>query len=246
MAKKNIESYSQEVLPHLEDLIDRNNDVMSRVSSKLVKCVKKNGSLFIFGSGHSALTAMEFYHRAGGPSFVIPVVADYLLPIAGPPIVRLLERTPGVVSPLLMRAKPRRGDMLWIFSQSGINSAAIDLAMDASKYGILCVAFTSLTHSKSVKSRHASGKRLFEICDDIVDLGGRPGDAMVKISDEVFAGPLSTLSGVLLGHSILVSAMSQLEADGVRCVYTSVNTRNGEKRNAGLEKKACIRDPLLR
>jgi len=215
----------------------------------LVADVQKGHSLFVFGSGHSSIFPMEIYHLAGGPSFVIPLVADYLLPTAGPPVVRLLERTPGAANVLLARAQPRKGEMLWLASQSGINSSVIDLALQAKKLGMKTVAFTSLQHSRAVTSRHSSGKRLFEVCDDFVDLGGVVGDALVPVGkprDALFAGPVSSLGAILMAHSILVAAMDQLENAGVRCVYTSVNTATGEDRNRAIEAKAALRDPLLR
>ena len=136
--------------------------------------------------------------------------------------------------------------MIWIASQSGINGATVDLALEAKKMGLVCVAFTRVPHSSAVKSRHPSGMRLFEICDHVVDLGGVSGDACVELGAGVRAGPLSLLSSVLLGHSILTAACGQLEAQGVHCVYTSVNTPDGESRNAALEKKAAERDFLLK
>jgi uncharacterized phosphosugar-binding protein len=243
--KISVRSYGEVAIPHLDEALKRNQKVMERISLRLVSDVKAGRSLLVFGSGHSALFPLELYHRAGGASFVIPVVADYLMPQAGPPVVRVLERTPGVASAVLARAKPKKGEMIWINSQSGINGAVVDLAMDARKMGLFTVAFTSVVHSSAVSSRHPSGKRLFEVCDEVVDFGGRVGDAAIPVADGVFAGPLSTLTSVLLGNSILVAAMSQLERQGVRCVYTSVNTPEGEKRNRLLEKKACRRDLLL-
>jgi uncharacterized phosphosugar-binding protein len=136
--------------------------------------------------------------------------------------------------------------MLWLVSNSGINSGVIDLALAAKKLGMKTVAFTSLAHSQSVRSRHASGKRLFEVCDEVVDLGGVRGDAIFPVRKGLQAGPLSTLSAVLMAQSIIVSAVVQLESLGIRCVYTSVNTPEGEKRNRALERRASQRDPLLR
>jgi uncharacterized phosphosugar-binding protein len=136
--------------------------------------------------------------------------------------------------------------MLWLASNSGINAAVVDLALEAKKQGMRTVAFTSLPHSQAVASRHASGKRLFEVCDEVVDIGGVRGDASIPLASGVATGPLSTLSTVLLGHSILVAAIAGLEAKGVPCVYTSVNTPEGEARNVELEKAAQKRDPLLR
>jgi uncharacterized phosphosugar-binding protein len=250
MAKKKIHdtlSYGRIAIPHLEELLARNSGTMERVASRLARDVTAGRSLFAFGSGHSAIFAMEVYHRAGGASFVIPLVADYLLPSAGPPVVRVFERTPGAANALLSRAQPAAGEMLWIASQSGINGAVVDFALAAKReYGLRTVAFTSIPHSSAVKSRHPSGKRLFEVCDEVLDLGGVVGDACVPLGGGVMAGPLSTLGATFLAHSVLVAACARLEAAGTRCVYTSVNTPEGEKRNRALERRAAARDVLLR
>ncbi|MFL5815165.1 MAG: sugar isomerase domain-containing protein [Bdellovibrionia bacterium] len=242
----NVRTYSQTAIPHLESLISKNEKTMERIASQLVSDVSQGKSLLVFGSGHSSIFPLELYHRAGGASFVVPVVADYLLPTAGPPVVRVLERTAGVATAILARAEPKEGEMLWLSSNSGINAAVVDLALEAKKKGMRTVAFTSLPHSQSVASRHPSGKRLFEVCDETIDIGGVRGDASIAIASGVAAGPLSTLSTVMLGHSILVAAIAGLEAKGIPCVYTSVNTPEGEARNVELERIAQKRDPLLR
>jgi uncharacterized phosphosugar-binding protein len=242
----NVRTYSETAIPHLQGLIAKNEKTMERIARQLVEDVSEGRSLLVFGSGHSSIFPLELYHRAGGASFVVPVVADYLLPTAGPPVVRVLERTAGVATAILARAEPKAGEMLWLASNSGINAAVVDLALEAKKKGMRTVAFTSLPHSQSVASRHSSGKRLFEVCDEVIDLDGVRGDASVQIASGVSAGPLSTLSTVMLGHSILVAAIAGLEAKGIPCVYTSVNTPEGEARNVEIEKAAQKRDPLLR
>jgi uncharacterized phosphosugar-binding protein len=213
-----VSTFAGIAIPHLKAISSRNRKVMSRLSEQIVRDVKAGKSLFVFGSGHSSIFPMELYHRAGGASFVIPIVADYLLPTAGPPVVRLLERTAGAATMLLNRAAPRSGEMIWFCSQSGINSAIIDLALEAKKRGLKTVAFTSIIHSSSVPSRHASGKRLFEVCDEAVDLGGSVGDASIEIAPGVRTGPLSSLGAILMGHSILSAAVAKLERSGRRCV----------------------------
>ena len=248
MNQHDVLAYARVALPHLESLVSLNRLEMENLSTRIVQDVTAGKSLFIFGSGHSALLPLELYHRAGGPSFVIPLVLEALLPCAGPPLVRILERTEGCAKMILSRGQPQPGEMIWIMSQSGINAAGIDMALEAKKRGLYSVAFTSLTHSRAVASRHSSGKKLFEVCDAVMDLGGVVGDAAVPVSAAtgVAVGPLSSLGAIFLAHSILAPAMSQVEGRGVRCVYTSVNTPEGELRNRKLEEVAKVRDPLLR
>lgn len=246
MNQPTVRTYAETAIPHLSRVLEKNAEVMEKLAAQLVRDVRSGLSLLVFGSGHSSMFPMEVYHRAGGPSFVIPVVGDYLMPTAGPPVVRILERTAGAATPLLDRVLPKKGEMLWMGSQSGINAAAVDLALQAKARGLVPVAFTSLEHSRAVASRHPSGKRLFEVCDAVIDLGAPIGDAAIPVAPGVSAGPLSTLSTVFVAHSILVAAMAELEQGGTHCVYTSVNTPDGEARNKSLEAKASERDFLLR
>jgi uncharacterized phosphosugar-binding protein len=229
MEKISVQSYSKIALPHLEQAIQRNEAVMNRIAKQLAEDVQAGKSLLVFGSGHSGIFPMEL-----------------LLPTAGPSVVRVLERTAGAANAILNRVEPSVGEMIWISSQSGINPAVVDFALEAKKRGLRTVAFTSVTHSSAVPSRHSSGKRLFEVCDEVVDFGGFTGDAAVKLSADLSAGPLSTLTSVLLGHSIIVAVSAELEARGIHCVYTSVNTPTGESRNKALEDVAKKRDFLLR
>jgi uncharacterized phosphosugar-binding protein len=241
-----IEAYSKVSISHLQERLVRNAKVLEKVARRLVQDVLNHRSLFIFGSGHSGILTMEIYHRAGGPSFVIPLIAEYFLPTAGPRVVRMMERMEGSASHLLDRAKPRKGEMIWLVSQSGINPSIIDLALHAKKHRMTTVAFTSTNHSQSVASRHPSKKKLYQVCDEVVDLGGVAGDAAVQVNPQVATGPLSTLTSVFLAHSILTAAITQLEKKGIHCTYTSVNSPTGEQRNKKLEELAAIRDPLLR
>ena len=238
--------YSTRALPHLGESLARNQTIIEKIVEDIAISVPLGRRLLVAGSGHSGLFALELYHRAGGVNFVVPIVADYLLPSAGPTVVRALERMPQSLVPIFYRFQPQRGDMMWIASQSGINAASVELALEAQKGGVQVVAFTRLTHSQAVDSRHASKKRLYEVSDVVVDLGGFVGDAAVSVSPEVTAGPLSTLTSVFLGHSILVATAARLEQAGHRCVYTSVNTPTGEDRNRALEAVSRETDFLLR
>ncbi|MFZ9596079.1 MAG: sugar isomerase domain-containing protein [Bdellovibrionia bacterium] len=244
--KITLHSYGDLALAHLSQLVGQNEQVLESLKNELVELVLAKKFLFVFGSGHSAILPLELYHRAGGPSFVIPMVADYLLPTAGPPVVRLFERLPQSAQPLLNRLDPQPGEMIWLMSQSGINAAGVDLALEAKKRNLKTVAFTSRAHSSGVPSRHPSGKKLFEVCDWVVDLKGAIGDAALRVSNEVSVGPLSSLSAIFLAHSVLSAVIAECTERGMLCSYTSVNTPEGELKNQTLEAQAKIRDPLLR
>ena len=239
-------NYSTVAIENLSKALEKNRSGLEKLADEMSASLKKEHVLYVFGSGHSSIFSMELYHRAGGPSFVIPLVADYLLPTAGPPVVRVLERTPKIANVLLKRALPNSGDWLFISSQSGVNAAVVDFALEAKSMGLKTVAFTSVDHSSAVPSRHESGKRLFEVCDYVVDICGFRGDSAIELVPGVRGGPLSSLTSIFLAHSLITTVCRELEAAGIPCVYTSVNTPEGESKNKAIEKKAAIRDPLLR
>ena len=241
-----IEAYSKVSLPHLKKVLSKNKKIMQRLAQSIVEDVVRGRSLFVFGSGHSALVPLELFHRAGGANFIVPLVSEKLLPSAGPKAVREFERSPQAANFILEKSTFRSGEMIWIFSQSGINSSVVDFALAAKSKGAHTVAFTSVVHSKKVPARHPAGRKLYEVCDDVIDLGGFVGDASVRVNKDLKTGPLSTLTATFLAHSIVVASISELEVQGYRCAYTSVNTPEGELRNRQLEETALTRDPLLR
>lgn len=246
MMKLKIDAYSKIAVPNLKKVLLKNSKTMQLISKSIVSDVKYGKSLFVFGSGHSGLVPLELFHRAGGASFVVPLTYEKLLPSAGPAAVRDFERTPQAANFILDQSSIRAGEMVWIFSQSGINSSVVDFALTAKSRGIRTVAFTSTLHSKKVPARHPSRKKLFQVCDQTIDLGGFVGDASVPINKNLSAGPLSNLTATFLAHSMIVAAVIELEKSGHHCVYTSVNTPEGETRNRDLETAARKRDPLLR
>lgn len=68
-----------------------------------------------------------------------------------------------------------------LFSHSGVNAVILDIALEAKGRGMTLVAVTSLPHSSVTKSRHSSGKRLFEVADVVVDTGVPLADAAIRI-----------------------------------------------------------------
>ena len=101
------------------------------------------------------------------------------------------------------------------------------------------VVITSLDMSKSTTSRHASGKRLYELGDYVLDNGGMPGDAAIDVSGFDFkVGPTSTMSGALLLNLLSMEIIENLIEMGVTPpTYVSQNADGGAKHNEALATK---------
>src|ERR671916_1560660 len=120
--------------------------------------------IHVFGCGHSHLMAEEAFWRAGGLVPVHPIL-DPNLSLLGGLRTSPLERLEGYARVLLTGEELRPGEVMVVFSNSGINAVPIEVALVAKEAGLRVVAVTSLAHSKGVEPRHSCGQRLFELAD---------------------------------------------------------------------------------
>jgi len=214
------------------------NELLARIASTqqesikaaanaMADCIRRDGIVYLLGSGHSLAIAMEGYYRAGG---LAPVDVIY------DPTFGRAERVEGYAETILKSYNIPSGAVVFIISNSGRNAVPIETALWCKERGITTVAITSLAHSKSVSSRHSSGKRLFEIADIVIDNCGVPGDAILEI--EGLAGracPTSGVAGLFIVESVIAQTIWKLIESGEKPpVYVSMNVDGGDERNQWL------------
>jgi len=143
--------------------------------------------VFLFGSGHSFIATMDTYPRIGSYPGWLPIhelSTSYMPTILGNQGLRqalFLEKIEGFGRLVLENYRITPDDVMIVISNSGVNPMGIDVALVAKETGLRTVAITSLEHSRSSASRHSSGKRLFEICDLVIDTCVPAGDALVEV-----------------------------------------------------------------
>ena len=237
--------YPEKILKVLENARADNAAAVARVAELTRKTVDGGGLVFVFGSGHSSILAEEAFHRAGGLIPVYPILHDFLTPHVSPKIAGKLERVEGIAEVLFARSGAGNKDMMWIASNSGINAASIEMALACGKNGVATVALTSLSHSKSVTSRHSSGKRLFELCDVVLDNHCPQGDALAEVGG-VRVAPSSTIANSFIYNWALVEACKLWARDGKNLpIYRSANVPGGDAHNEQAEASYRPRIPLL-
>jgi uncharacterized phosphosugar-binding protein len=93
--------------------------------------------------------------------------------------------------------------------------------------------------SRATSSRHASGKKLYELGDHVLDNGGVPGDAAIDAPGFPYrVGPTSTMSGALLLNLLIMEVIESLISRGVTPpTYVSQNADGGAEHNEALAKK---------
>jgi uncharacterized phosphosugar-binding protein len=86
-------------------------------------------------------------------------------------------------------------DTMWLFSHSGINNVNIDIALESKKKGMKVVVFGSAAAAMGKKTRHTSGKTIFDIADIVVDTCAPLEDASVTLKNHYDKiGPVSTMA----------------------------------------------------
>lgn len=186
--------------------------------------------LYAFGSGHSRFIAGELYWRAGGLA-PVNMIED--------PTDGAAERVEGYASTFAEQYDIQAGDIVLVISNSGINAVPLEVALFAKSKGATVVALTSVAHSRSVKSRHSSGQKLYEVADLVIDSQVPPGDAIRDLRPSgLRAGPVSTvISTALLNAVVVQTARDIIDAGGSPPVLVSANVAVGDDHNKRLAER---------
>ncbi len=231
--------YYQTVMRLIAAIMRSQAQGMERAAQAIFESLRSGGVLHVFGSGHSHAVAEEAYHRAGGLVPVNAIQEVFLTPLTPPATSSQLERVSGLAKIILDGYDLRPGEVLMVISNSGINVVPVEIALEGKARGLTVVALTSLAHSRGVPPRDASGRRLFEIADIVLDNCGEPGDAAVQyegVSGKV--APTSLLAGAYIINSLACRVVELFLAKGLTPpVYLSANVPGGDEHNRGLEAK---------
>ncbi len=226
---------------------DTQGEVIEQVSAVCADAIFNGGLLYFFGSGHSHMICEEPFYRAGGLACIYPILESDLMLHEGASKSSSLERLPSMGNLIISNTPIGKGDVLFLVSNSGRNAVIVDAALEARKRGAATVAITSMEHTKSVDSRHASGKRLFEVCDYVIDNGGETGDASVSLKGlpNKIAPTSSVLDSTIVNLITINTVEKLLEKGMVPPVFTSANTDSGDSDNRSILEEYRKRIPFL-
>lgn len=234
--------FARESMAVLDRLTESAQHDVGRAAELIADCVREDGVIQAFGTGHSQATVLEIAGRAGG---LVPTnrlsIADLVLyggehpsALDGP----LLERRAGVAARIYELASPRPQDLFVVISNSGVNNVVVEMALHAKEHGHRILAITSLAHTRAVPAGHASGRKLADLADVVLDNAAPRGDALMELPGGGAVCALSTLTGVLLVQMAVAEASALLIAAGERPpVYVSANVPGGFEGNLELEKR---------
>ncbi|GGE16090.1 hypothetical protein GCM10011571_17150 [Marinithermofilum abyssi] len=240
--------YVSGVIQKIERAVETQMDKLEIAAQRLVKGVEQGGVLHVLGCGHSHMIAEEIFFRAGGSFFVNPILDPGLMLHNGVIKSTRLERLTGYVEAILEDVDFRENDLFFIVSNSGRNVVPIDAALYAKERKVYTLSISSFAHSKSVSSRHPSGKRLFEITDLALDNCGEIGDAQLEIPglNERY-GATSSVVGIVLVQTLMSMAIENMVEKGIKPpLIRSANLDGTDDQNRRNMQKYQKRIPLLR
>ncbi len=213
--------------------------VLQEVAKVFADVIQQDKLIYTFGTGHSSLLAAEGLYRAGGLACVSAILEPSTTSELGMIAGSSFERLSGQAALILERYPINAGDVLVVYSNSGVNALPVEMAQEAKAKGLITVAVMSLQYSKQALVTSKTGQTLADVADYVIDNHVPPGDAVVGFyNDTLRAGALSNVAGAFIWNALVAETVAVLEAKGVKApVYISSNLPNAKANNQALVEK---------
>ncbi len=200
----------------LERIKGEQADNIKQAGQIIGEALAAGGVVHTFGTGHSHIIAEEVFFRAGGIAAINPILDERLIFLKGALESTRAERESGLARSLIELEDVKSVDACIIISNSGRNAAPVEMALEMKVRNVRVIAITNLEQSRSAESRHASGKKLYELADVAVNNCVPTGDALISLDGlNSRTGASSTVAGAAIVHSIIIEALSELVKKGV-------------------------------
>ena len=229
-----ISNYFDAIHSLLREVEETQSKKIRSAAHEIVRAATTGSNIYAFGCNHSGLLSQELFYRTGGLVIINPVMAPGLsLDVRPVTLTTSMERLEGYGKEIIINTEIKQGDILIINSVSGRNSVPVEAAIQAGILGAYTIALTSMKYSGSVDSRHSSGKKLYEVCDLVIDNCGCAGDAALNI--EGFpqrVAPTSTVIGAAILNAMVAEAVSIFIEKGITPpIFISSNIEGGDNHN---------------
>ncbi len=231
---------ARDVMNNIEDTQIENIQEAAKV---MADSIEAGRWVHTFGCGHATLPIEEMYPRIGGfvgfhPMIELPLT--FFTNIVGGMSVQqfvFLERVEGYGNEIMKGHNFDPKDTMWLFSHTGINAVNIDVALESREKGMKVIVFGSAAEAKDKKSRHSSGKTLFDLADIVVDTCVPVVDASVPLKNHFDkVGPVSTMAFVTAVWMTVTTVAEILADRGVKLhIHPSHNVPGDTTAHARLE-----------
>ena len=229
------DQYLQSITELQARVVETQREKLVEISKRMADVIQKDQRIFLFGTGHSHMLVEEGAYRAGGLANVIPILSEHFMLHRLPDLGSRLERTPDLADMILDRYSPDVGEMLFVYSNSGVNHLPVEMALHGRQRGLFVVSISSFAYAQQAPLSDL-GMRLDQAADLALDNGGVPGDAILELPDSPWrVAPTSTIVGALLWNCIVSETSRLLVAAGLEPpVFVSLNVKGAAEHNRAL------------
>ena len=202
--------------------VEKQQAAIAQAADWFAQTILAGRMVHLFGSGHSRILVEEMWPRYGSfPGFnpIVELSLSFHNLVVGPNGQRqamFLENVAGLAERILRNFDLSPQDSALVASSSGCNVVPVEMAQGFKARGLKVVVIISKRHSEASRSQYASGKKLQDFADLVLDTGAPAGDAMVQIDGlETPVSPGSTVGGCLLINAIKAEVAARLTRAGV-------------------------------
>ena len=228
-----ITEYITQIKNILDKVLVTQKGQLEKAAKILANAVLNGNNIFAFGCSHAGLLALELYYRSSGMALINPVRAPGLnLDVDPATMTSQIERLPEYGRLIIDNQPIKAGDVIIIHSVSGRNTVTVDAAIRSREIGAYVIALTSM-EAAVLKSRHPSGKSLYQVADLVIDNCGVLGDGLLTIPGvPEKVGPASTAVGAAILNAVVAQAVALVaEAGEIPPVFVSGNLDTGGDHN---------------
>jgi uncharacterized phosphosugar-binding protein len=220
------ERYWREAMSRLQTLLDAQRDALHRAATLCTEAIASDGLVHLFGCGHSRMLCEEMTPRQGcfvGWHTLVELALSFHNQIVGPNGLRQslhLEKTPGYAEQILRNFAFGPKDVLIVISTSGIREVIVEMAEGARRRGLAVIGVVSKAHCEQARPAHASGRKLNDVADVILDNGAPVGDSLLELEGCAGkTGPFSTVGGAMLMNLLRCEVAQRLLDRGIEPVF---------------------------
>jgi len=235
-----ISKYFDEIGKVLEKVKLTQQEEMEKAARLLANCIKNDGLIYVYGSGHAHMSAEELFYRAGGLANVYPIFIEPLMLHKAAVSSSYLEKKEGYLTDIVSDLPIGENDVCIIVSTSGRNATPIDAALIAIEKGSKLITIFSKEYAMSAPSGHSSKNRLLDLGDARIDNCAPIGDACLSFDGvESKFSPVSSVMNITILESVVAEAISICAKDGFTNVpiFRSGNMAGGAEYNKSLIQK---------
>lgn len=244
--------YLSQVIAALQKVEDKQQDNIEKAAELMADAIEKDELIHVYGGGgHTTLVMGELFFRAGGLANINPIMEPGLSVFNQALKYLELERTVNYGRSIVKYFRIKKGEVLIIFHNIGINAATIDAAMEAKESGAKIVAVSSSFWQNEMPEdhfiRHPNKTNLFDYADVCIDDYNPVGDASVHVPGfDTPIAPLSNIVDFYIAHRLEIATVRKCVERGIKPpVWSSANAPGGDEINTQFVEKYLPRVKYL-